>query len=147
MQFVTKLCCFFAWLTLIITTIVQALAIIGILLNDKAGNFNPWYLAAATLAMLAAVFLFFVLKRGKIFPLILSAITGIAFVVLALFMMQAYPLVESIMGGTTGLSLWDAILRHMTPLLIPIFLFTFTIRHTSASIPIPPILAIYETDF
>ncbi len=123
MQLITKLCRFFAWLTLIITSAVQVLAIVGIALNDSAGKLSPWYLASATFVMLAAVILFFALRRGKIFPLILSALAGIAFVVLALIMMQVYPVVESIMGGTTGLSLWDAILRHMTPLLIPIFLF------------------------
>lgn len=123
MQFVTKLCRTLTWITLILTAGVQALAIIGMYLNDKAGKFNPLFLIVATAVMILSVVLFFVLRRGKLFPLIGTAVAGIAFVVLAIIMMKVYPVVEAIDGTSTGISLWDAISRHMTPILIPVFLF------------------------
>ena len=123
MQFVTKLCRALTWVTLISTTGVQVLAAIGMYLNDKAGKLNPLFLIAATAVMVLSVVLFFVLRRGKLFPLIGTAVAGIAFVVLALIMMQVYPVVTSVEGISTGISLWDAIFRHMTPILIPVFLF------------------------
>ncbi len=108
------------WVLLVFTCAVQALAIVGIAINQSQSVFNPWLLAAATVVMIAAVILFFVLPRGKVYFLLLAAADAVFFIVLAFMLKNAFPVMLAVDGSSTGVSLWTAIWRHMTPALIPL---------------------------
>lgn len=122
MRLFASFCRVMIWVTLVITTAVQALAIIGIYMKGSGSLFNPVLLIVAVAAMVVSVILFFALPRGKIFPLAAAALTAILFIVLAVEMTNAFPTSLSSDGGTTGISMTKAVFRHMTPALIPLLM-------------------------
>lgn len=113
----TRVC---AWVLLVFITAVQALAILGIFINQSQSAFNPWLLIIAAVVMIAATVLFFALPRGKVYFLLLAAVDAVFFIVLAFMLKNAFPVMLAVDGSSTGVSLWTAIWRHMTPALIPL---------------------------
>ena len=115
-------CCrVFAWITLILTAFPQIMAAIGIYMWDSVKVFNPVSLIVATALMFVATILFFIIPRGKLMPLIIAAVTGVVFIVLAFQLMDAFPVTVTLTKNA-GISLWRAMYRHMTPVFVPLFL-------------------------
>lgn len=114
-------CRVMVWLLLILTAIPQVMAVIGLYIGNSVGLFNPLLLIAATAFMFVAVILFFAMPRGKLIPLLLAAASAVFFVVLAFCLMDIFPVTVTVTKNT-GISLWRAIYRHMSPALIPLFM-------------------------
>ncbi len=115
----TRVC---TWITLAVTGLVQILAVVGIYINNSIAEFNPILLIAATAIMLTATVLFFALPRGKVIPLLIAAADAVFFIILAFMLKNAFPVLMAVDGSDTGISLWMAIYRHMSPLLVPLFM-------------------------
>ncbi len=113
----TRVC---TWVLLVFICSVQALAIVGIAINDSQKAFNPWLLGIASVVMIVSTILFFALPRGKSIPFILAAADAVFFIVLAFMLKNAFPVVFAVDGSDSGVSLWTAIWRHMSPILIPL---------------------------
>ena len=115
----TRVC---SWVLLVFTGMVQLLAAVGIFVNGSQEVFNPWWLIAATALMVLSVVLFFALRRGKTLALLIALADAVLFVVLAFMLKNAFPVVLAVDGSDTGISLWMAIWRHMSPVLVPLCL-------------------------
>lgn len=122
MRTFVSVCRVLVWLILVLTTTIQVMAVIGIYIWNSADVFNPVLLIVAAVLMLLAVVLFFALPRGKVFPLVLAAMAGIFFVILALQLKETFPVTVT-ERGLAGISLWTAMYRHMSPALIPLLMF------------------------
>ena len=119
-----------SWVLLVIISAVQALAVLGIFINKSAEAFNPWLLVIAAVVMIAATVLFYAVPRGKSVWLLVAAADAVFFIVLAFMLKNAFPVVLAVDGSDTGVSLWTAILRHMTPIFIPLSMLpTWSVYH------------------
>lgn len=122
MRIFVSVCRVLVWIVLVLTTLLQGMAIIGIYLKESTALFNPAFLVTATSLMLISVVLFFALPHGKAFPLVLAAATGVFFIILALQLKEAFPVTVTATRNA-GISLWRAMYRHMSPALIPLLMF------------------------
>lgn len=132
MRHFISFCRIMAWIVLIITTGIQIMAIYGIYLNHSADIFNPLLLIIATAVMFLAVVLFFALPRGKLFPLLVAAADAVFFVILACWLKDAFPTFVSKDDVETGITIWTAVWRHMSPVLVPLFLLPIWHEHHAA---------------
>ena len=108
------------WITLALTTLVQIGTILSIRLGENL--VNPTLGVIATVLMVLSVILFFALSRGKLVPLVMAGIAGVLFILFAFQLKDTLPVVVT-ERGLAGVSLWKAMYRHMSPALIPLFLF------------------------
>lgn len=115
-----KFCKKVVWVLLAITVLFQGIAIYGIMNGNAAGQYDYRPLAVATVGMVIAVVLFTVLPRGKVVPLLVAAVLGVLFVVLAIQMMGVFKVQTLVDGSSFGLTFWRALYRHMLPILIPL---------------------------
>lgn len=114
------------WIVTVICVFFQALALIGIIYHnnlaaslDKADqqyNFVP--LLIASVVMMGTVFLYQFCKKLRIVSLIVSAGVSVAMVLIALDMKEVFHLQFLTSGQEVGLTTWDMIYRHMSPVLI-----------------------------
>lgn len=73
--------------------------------------------------MLAAVIVFFALKRGRAVPLIVAAVLGVCFIILAHSLHVYYgPPTSGVVPSGSYLTLWRALYKHAAPALIPVFM-------------------------
>lgn len=128
MRIFLSICRVLAWVTLVLTTLVQIGTILSVYMGDRL--VNPLFLVMATILMVVSVIMFFCLRRGKLIPLLTAAVAGIVFILTALHLKDTLSVVVTTQG-LAGISLWKAMYRHMTPALIPLFLFpVFLDYHT-----------------
>ncbi len=109
------------WILLVFITIMQVMTVIGLYQGNSVELFNPTFLIIATGIMAVSVVLFFALRRYKLIPLIAAGMAAVFFIVLAFWLKDAFPVTVTTLGNA-GVSLWDAMYRHMSPALIPLFM-------------------------
>ncbi len=120
MRTFVSVCRVLVWIVLALTTLIQIGAILSILLGERL--VNPTLLTIATALMVASVIVFFALRRGKLFPLLTAAVAALLFIIAALELKDTLAVVVT-ERGPAGISLWTAMYRHMSPVLIPILMF------------------------
>ena len=120
MRTFVSVCRVLVWIVLILTTLIQIGAILSIWLGERL--VNPALLTVATALMAVSVVVFFALRRGKLFPLITAAVAGLLFIIAALELKDTLAVVVT-ERGNAGISLWTAMYRHMSPVLIPMLMF------------------------
>ncbi len=122
MRLFASFCRVLVWVVLALTAIPQIMAVIGIYFGNSTELFNPVLLIVATALMFIAVVLFFAIPRGKLIPLLLAAAAAAFFIILALKLMDVFPVTVTLTKNA-GISLWRAMYRHMSPVLIPLLMF------------------------
>ena len=120
MRTFVSVCRVLVWIILTLTTLVQIGTILSISLGEKL--VSPTLLIIATALMFISVIFFFALRRGKLVPLLAAAVAAVLFVLAALQLKNTLSVVVTAQG-LAGVSLWKAMYRHMTPVLIPLCLF------------------------
>lgn len=120
------------WVLLALTTAFQLIAVFSIAGGNAAAEYDYRPLAVATALMVAAVVVFALLPRGKIVPLAVAAAVGVFFVVLAVQMMQVFPVRLGADGADHGLTFWRALYRHMSPALLPLCMVPIWWEHRTA---------------
>ncbi len=91
-------------------------------LNMPKSVYNVAPLLIFTLLLIAAVVLFTVLKKHRYIGMILAAVTAIAFVVIALDLGRVFASQIGSGGQDVGLNTWDMVYRHMSPVLVAVFM-------------------------
>ena len=120
MRTFVSVCRVLVWILLVLTTLIQIGAILSISLGERL--VNPTLLTIATALMAVSVIVFFALRRGKLFPLLTAAVAALLFIIAALELKDTLAVVVT-ERGPAGVSLWDAMYRHMSPILIPMLMF------------------------
>ncbi len=120
MRTFVSVCRVLVWIVLALTTLIQIGAILSISLGERL--VNPTLLIVATALMAVSVIVFFALRRGKLIPLLTAAAAAVLFVVAALELKDTLAVVIT-ERGPAGISLWTAMYRHMSPVLIPLLMF------------------------
>jgi hypothetical protein len=120
---------FFMWAFLIVYSVFQLLAVLGIMGSnqtaieagqaDKAVSYIP--LVVATLLMIIGVVLFTVLKKLRYIGILISVVAAVVMLMVALELGRLYP--PSIgTTGTVGLTTWKLIWRHIGISAVPLFM-------------------------
>lgn len=130
MHITARICRILLWITLVITTTIQGLALVAIQAGNRAlaesesrGEPYNWIpLLVLTVLMVAAVVLFFAVPKGKTVFFIATAVVGVLFILIALNLAEYYTVKLNAVGADKGLTVWRMISRHMTPALIPLFM-------------------------
>lgn len=120
MRTFVSVCRVLVWIVLVLTTLIQIGAILSISLGEKL--VNPTLLTIATALMVVSVIIFFALRRGKLIPLLTAAAAALLFIIAA-FELKSTLAVVVTERGPAGISLWTAMYRHMSPILIPMLMF------------------------
>ncbi len=119
MRIFLSVCRMLVWVVLALTTLIQIGAILSISLGERL--VNPTLLIVATALMVLSVIVFFALRRQKLIPLVTAAVAGVLFIIAALQLKDTLAVVVT-ERGLAGISLWTAMYRHMSPVLIPLFM-------------------------
>ncbi len=117
------------WVLLVVTTAFQVVAVFSIAGGNAATKYDYRPLVVATVLMVLCVVTFAVLPRGKMVPLAFAAVLGVFFVVLAVQMTRVFPVYAGADGTDHGITLWRAMYRHMSPLLLPLCMFPVWWEH------------------
>lgn len=131
MRELAKICRVLMWGVLAVGVLFQSLGIAGIEYQKGLGNnnINTFWLGLSMVAMVAAVVLFAVLKKGKVFPLIGAVLAAIGLALVAYYIQRM--MFGSSMAGVEvygqTLTTWKIVYRHalmvIEPLLmVPIYL-------------------------
>lgn len=108
------------WLSTALMLMLQLLVVSGMILGKS--EFDTTLIVVATVVMLAAVIAFFEMKKYKFVPLLLSVVASVLFVVVAVMIADKF-LAGSNWVDTTGfIKPWPLVYRHLSPLLIPLFM-------------------------
>ena len=119
MHIVTGVSRVFVWVSLVISTLFQGLAMFGIARNSE---FSIIPMLVATFVMVAAAILYFALPKGKLFPLLMAVGAAVLFIIVAILLAKEFPVRLGIDGSDQGLTPWRLVYRHLSPLLVPLFL-------------------------
>ena len=125
MRILAGICRVLIWAVLALSSIFQVLAVIMIGYYDDqkvaegiAGSHPVDHIIICTVLMLAAVLVFFLLRRGKLFPMIAAGGLGVYFVWLANWIVKV-----------CEMSAWNATWRHASMLLIPFLMIPVWLVH------------------
>ena len=129
MRIAALICKILMWITFAVTGFFQSLALIGILIRNRDAGaqgladkiYNPFFFILAIALAAAGVILFACLKKKKYIGLSASAVSSLLFVIVAFDMSRKFA-EQAIAGGFRGLTMTDAVLRHMSPVLITLFM-------------------------
>ena len=118
------------WIAFGITTLIQVAAMYGISANneqavkldqtDAVYDLTPFILAVVLMAI--GVILFTVLKKHRVIGLCISAVASVAFIFIALDLANEFGVHIGSSGEDVGLSSWDVVYRHMSPVLVTAFM-------------------------
>lgn len=129
MRIAANVCKVLMWITYAVTTFFQGLALIGILIRNTNASqrgmlediYNPFFFVLAIALATAGVILFACLKKRRYIGVILAGVSSLLFVVVALDMSRIFA-EQAVSGEFRGLTMTDAVLRHMSPVLITLFM-------------------------
>lgn len=121
MQTASKVMRVLMWLTLLVCGFFQWCGIIGILINNGKSDdpYTIWPLMAAMAVLLAAVIWFTAAKNHRLPGVIAAGAASVVIFVVALDLWQTFDASTVITGGLT---LWTLIWRHMSSLLVFVFM-------------------------
>ncbi|MBR2337895.1 MAG: hypothetical protein IKA63_00325 [Clostridia bacterium] len=109
-----------AWVTLVITTAFQCLAMYGIYTGNS--EFSIFPMAVATVLMAVSVILFFALRQGKTVPFLMAVGAAVLFIVVAVMIKNEFTVHMGADGTDMGITSWRMVYRHLSPVLVPVFL-------------------------
>jgi hypothetical protein len=108
------------WITLVLSVFFQTVAIIGIKLYETSYKTGP--LAIATVLITLCVLLFFILRRGKLIPLIAAAVLGVCFIFLAASMHEFFGAPTGVTPSGEYMTGFEAVFKHGLRALLPVFM-------------------------
>ena len=121
------------WITFVLSVFFQVVAIFAInLYNTQSGTISSYKtgpLAIATVLMVLAVLLFFILRRGKLVPLIVAAALGVCFIFLAVSLHEYYGAPAGVVPGGEYMTAFEAVYKHALPALLPVFMFPLWLEY------------------
>ena len=121
------------WITFVLSVFFQAVAIIAIKLYDTQSETISSYktgpLAIATVLMVLMVLLFFILRRGKLIPLIVMAALGVCFIFLAVSLHEFYGAPAGVVPSGEYMTAFEAMYKHALPALLPVFMFPLWLEY------------------
>lgn len=125
MQLVSRIWCGLAWAALVFSLCMQALVAFGIASGNSGFSIVP--IVVASVLLLVSMILIVALPKGKLLPLLMAAAAGVLFIIVAVLIARQFTIlvgVESLDGGITA---WQFVYRHLSPLLVPLFLLGYWI--------------------
>ena len=129
MRTASVICKVLMWITVVVTGFFQVLALIGILERNRIAAernlpgevYNPFFFILAMGLMAVALLLFVFLKKRRYIGLCVSLPASLLFIVVGANLAQVFP-ERAAASGFQGLTMTDAVLRHMSPVLITLFM-------------------------
>ena len=108
------------WLSVALMVGLQFLVVAGMTLGNS--EFDVTLIIIATVLMLAAVIAFFAAKKYKAVPLLIAVAAGALFVAIAVMIADKYLAGSHWVDKTGFITAWALVYRHLSPLLIPLFM-------------------------
>lgn len=148
MRTAAAVCKAILWIVLVFVFAVQALTIGSLLFNnmklieaeqlDKVFSLVPIGIAAVLL--LGGTILFLAYRKRRYLGLILCAVAGVMFFIIAFQIRDAFPVWMGSDGRDMGVNTARMIWRHMTPVLVPLLMLAYWLIERSAVRNEPPAL-------
>lgn len=133
MQAASKAMRILMWLSLLVCGFFQWCGIIGILINNGKSDdpYTIWPLIAAMIVLMAAVIWFTVMRRHRLPGVLAAGAASVVIFAVALDLWQTFDVAAVTRGGIT---LWTLIWRHMSCLLVFLFMLAAYILEVSAPV-------------
>ena len=143
------------WVLFVVILSMQILAIVSIEMNNQMASqidapdkmFSVIPLLLASVLLLAGILLFTIYRKRPYIGLILCAVAGVLFVILALEIQRQFPPSLGADGETIGITTARMIFRHMSPAVIPVLMLAAWLMERSVRRNAPVSAATDKTGF
>ncbi len=120
MQLASRIWCLLAWIALAFSLCMQTLIAFGMYTGGSGFSIVP--IVVASVLLLVATIATVALPKKKGIGLIVAAAAGVLFIVTAMLVSREFPILTNKMDMGWGITAWQFVYRHLSPLLVPLFL-------------------------
>lgn len=114
-----------AWIALIFSLFMQTLVAFGIATGGTDFSIVP--IVVSSVLLLVATIVTTALPKKKGIPLIAAGVAGMLFIITAILVSKEFPILIHEVDMGRGITPWQFVYRHLSPLLVPLFLLGYWI--------------------